>query len=285
MTTVLGLGDNTVDTYVDAGVQYPGGNAVNVAVMMARLGAKAAYLGCVGADAGGSLVREALEAEGIDISRLRVREGQNARAYIGHVAGDRQFICSDPGVRADYRWTQDDYDYIAGFDHVHTSIYSELGEALVPISRQARSLSLDVSNRWSLEYLEKTAPHTRFLFLSAAEMRDNDAIELANRCMEMGPQAVVLTRGGDGAIALDASGLARQAALPTVVEDTLGAGDGFISGFLTWILGGSSLSEAMHGGAEFAAQVCRWKGGFGHASPWSGQAPTPRNVPLAPPGI
>ena len=30
---ILGLGDNTVDTYVDAGLQFPGGNAVNVAVL------------------------------------------------------------------------------------------------------------------------------------------------------------------------------------------------------------------------------------------------------------
>ena len=32
--TILGLGDNTVDTYVDLGRQFPGGNAVNVASRM-----------------------------------------------------------------------------------------------------------------------------------------------------------------------------------------------------------------------------------------------------------
>jgi len=37
---LLGLGDNTVDTYVDQGWQYPGGNAVNVAVLARRLGAR-----------------------------------------------------------------------------------------------------------------------------------------------------------------------------------------------------------------------------------------------------
>lgn len=64
MHRILGLGDNTVDTYVDAGVQYPGGNAVNVAVMTARMGAETGYLGCVGEDEGGALVRSALVAEG-----------------------------------------------------------------------------------------------------------------------------------------------------------------------------------------------------------------------------
>ena len=50
MVRVLGIGDNTVDIYVDQDVQFPGGNAVNVAVMMKRLGAEASYLGCIGTD-------------------------------------------------------------------------------------------------------------------------------------------------------------------------------------------------------------------------------------------
>ncbi len=36
MVRVLGIGDNTVDIYVDQGVQFPGGNAVNVAILTGR---------------------------------------------------------------------------------------------------------------------------------------------------------------------------------------------------------------------------------------------------------
>ncbi len=60
---LLGLGDNTVDTYVDQGTQYPGGNAVNVAVFAHRLGLAAGYLGCLGADAAGDLLLQALQAK------------------------------------------------------------------------------------------------------------------------------------------------------------------------------------------------------------------------------
>ncbi len=35
---LLGLGDNTVDIYIDRRVDFPGGNAVNVAVFDKRLG-------------------------------------------------------------------------------------------------------------------------------------------------------------------------------------------------------------------------------------------------------
>jgi fructoselysine 6-kinase len=272
MTRILGLGDNTIDTYVDAGVQYPGGNAVNVAAMAARLGASTAYLGCVGDDDGGRLLRKALGAEGVDLSRTRTRLGANARAFIGHVAGDRQFIRTDPGVRADYRWENEDFAYVASFDHVHTSIYSDLDEVLPRIAASARSLSFDASNRWTMGYLRHVLPHVRFAFLSASELSEQEALTVAASCLALGPELVVLTRGSGGALGVSAKGPVFQPALPTSVVDTLGAGDGFISGFLTALLGGANLKEAMTRGAEFAAEVCGWHGGFGHAGPWAGDA-------------
>lgn len=270
MTRILGLGDNTIDTYVDAGVQYPGGNAVNVAVMTSRLGAVAAYLGCVGDDDGGFLLRKSLAAEGVDISRTRTRHGANARAYIGHVNGDRKFISSQPGVRADYRWEDADFDYIASFDHVHTSIYSELGDALPRIAARQRSLSLDLSNRWTPDYLKEALPHVRFAILSAPDLSGPEALAMAKDCLAQGPEVVVLTRGSGGALGVNANGAIYQGALPTFLVDTLGAGDGFISGFLMEMLTSGDLKHAMKRGAEFAALVCGWDAGFGHAAPWIG---------------
>jgi fructoselysine 6-kinase len=270
MTRVLGLGDNTIDTYVDAGVQYPGGNAVNVAAMMARLGASTAYLGCIGDDDGGALLRAALAEEGVEISRVRTRQGANSRAYIGHVDNDRQFIRSEAGVRADYRWERPDFDYIAGFDHVHTSIYSDLGEALPRIAASARSLSFDASNRWTMDYLSQVLPQVRYVFLSAAELDEPECTSIANDCLALGPEAVIVTRGSAGAFGVNAERSVFQPALPTHVVDTMGAGDGFISGFLTGALAGAKLQEAMVRGAEFATRVCGWHGGFGHAAPWPG---------------
>ena len=72
---LLGLGDNTVDTYVDRSLQFPGGNAVNVAVQAKRLGAQTGYLGCLGSDEAGMLLVDALRLEGVDTTRCRVRPG------------------------------------------------------------------------------------------------------------------------------------------------------------------------------------------------------------------
>jgi len=98
---ILGLGDNTVDTYVDQGMQYPGGNAVNVAVLAHRLGMAAGYLGCLGTDAAGDLLFQALQSEGVDLSHCRRIDGANARAMIGHRDGDRHAHSTRPAPRGD----------------------------------------------------------------------------------------------------------------------------------------------------------------------------------------
>lgn len=278
MTRILGLGDNTIDTYVDAGVQYPGGNAVNVAAMTARLGASTGYLGCVGNDDGGTLLRTALAAEGVDLSRVRSRLGANARAFIGHIDGDRQFIRSHPGVRADYQWEDADFDYISTFDHVHTSIYSDLGDALARIAERTKSLSLDASNRWTNDYLRQVLPHVQIVFISAADLDGPGSVALAQECLKLGADVAVVTRGAGGALGLDGNGPVFHPAISAHVVDTLGAGDGFISGFLTAVLAGAALKDAMARGSEFASRVCGWHGGFGHAAPWNGDPDAERKI-------
>ena len=50
-------------------------------------------------------VQAALVAEAVDISRLRVRQGPNARALIAYENSDRRFLGSRSGVRG--QWPED----------------------------------------------------------------------------------------------------------------------------------------------------------------------------------
>ncbi|WP_342364220.1 PfkB family carbohydrate kinase [Terrarubrum flagellatum] len=270
MVKLLGLGDNTVDTYVDQGLQFPGGNAVNVAVLSARLGAEAGYLGCLGGDEAGDILHAALTAEKIDLTRCRRRAGDNARARIGHRNGDRYFIGSHPGVRADYRWEPADFAYIAGFDLTHTSIYSELDEpTLAKIKAAAPRLSFDFSERWTDAILARDLPPLDIAFLSSPKMNDAECEALLRASAAKGPEIVVITRGERGAIAIGHGRIIAQPIVPADVVDTLGAGDGFIAGFLVKSLSGAPLEQALRAGAEYAAEVCGQQGAFGHGRPWS----------------
>jgi len=271
MPRLLGLGDNTVDTDVKAAVQYPGGNAVNVAVLARRAGAETGHLGCVGNDAAGALVCDALVAEGVDISRVRICDGANARALLAYHGGDRRFLGSRPGVRGQYALAAADFDYIAGFDLTHSSIFSELEAELPRIRSVTPQLSFDFSDRWTDGLLRQILPQIDIAFLSAPDADDAACATLLRHCSRLRAKLVVVTRGALGAMATDHAGISKQPALPTSVVDTLGAGDGFIAAFLVAHLQRAALPMALRAGAAMAADVCTWRGAFGHAAPWDGE--------------
>jgi fructoselysine 6-kinase len=269
---ILGLGDNTVDTYVDAGLQFPGGNAVNVAVLARRRGAAASYVGCLGDDAAGTLIHDALRKEGVDVSRVRRIAGANARARIAHDGGDRRFVGATPGVRGQWDLGPDDFAFVAAHDVTHTSIYSALEPWLPQVADAAPCLSFDYSERWTPDYLARTAPEVDIAFLSYPRQGDLACEDLLATCAAHGVAVAVVTRGPAGAIACIDGRIVRQAVVPTAVVDTLGAGDGFVAGFLLAHLGGASAQDALAAGAAYAAQVCTWQGAFGHGCAWPGDA-------------
>ena len=95
--SLIGFGDNVVDCYLDRGLMYPGGNALNVAVLAARLGARTSYLGTFGTDAAAGHVRATLARLGIPTEGCRVVEGENGRALVRLEAGNRVFAGSNRG--------------------------------------------------------------------------------------------------------------------------------------------------------------------------------------------
>jgi fructoselysine 6-kinase len=271
MVSILGVGDNTVDIYVDKGMVYPGGNAVNVAVLAARRGARSGYLGCIGNDAYGRLIEESLRAEGVDITRLRRRPGANAWSRVGHRGGDRVFLGSSPGVCGEYGFTSEDDATIAGFDLTHTSIYSDIAEHLPRLRAAAPLLTLDFSEHLDRPEVPAMLPLLDIAFASAPSLADAECAALAQRLAAAGPQLVVLTRGRRGSLACDGRQLYTQGIVATAATDTLGAGDAFIAAFLVARLGGAPLAAALAAGAEFAASACTTEGAFGHGVPWQEQ--------------
>lgn len=89
---VLGFGDNIIDRFVDRGIDYPGGNSVNLAVYAQRLGMEAAYMGVFADDALGRFLREAIADTGVAVDRCAVRDGESGVSMLKVDAGDRVFL-------------------------------------------------------------------------------------------------------------------------------------------------------------------------------------------------
>ena len=267
MIRLIGIGDNTVDIYETEGMQYPGGNAVNVAVQAKRYGAQASYLGCLGRDARGDLIYGSLVAEGIDVSHVRRLDGHTAWSRIRHHGPDRVFVGSDRGVRGCYDLTAADASFIGTHDVVHTSVHSDLDDRILWLRKCSRILSYDYSEHWKRPSATATMAHVDIAFLSGSSLSEGECEALLQLVAKAGAGIVVVTRGAAGACALHDDELVSREALATRIVDTLGAGDGFIAGFLLARTAGMDLATCLEHGARQAAKVCLAKGGFGHGVP------------------
>jgi fructoselysine 6-kinase len=267
MPALLGIGDATVDIYLSDGMQYPGGNTVNVAVQAHRCDIASSWLGCLGRDMLGDLVYRSLVAEGVDVSRVRRLDGPNPWSRIRHQGADRVFDGSNPGVRSRYDLGADDDAFIAAHDLVHTSVHSDLDAQLPRLRAHAKQLSYDYSEHFGRPGADATMRYVDVAFLSAPRLDEQACAALLRQYASFGPALVVATRGAAGAAAWQAGTVQFAAAAPAGIVDTLGAGDGFIAGFLVAHAAGASIADCLAQGAKQAALVCQGKGGFGHGNP------------------
>jgi len=260
--SLIAVGDNVVDRYVDRGVMYPGGNAVNVAVHARRCGARSAYVGAVGTDVAGRTVIDALVNEGVDSSLVRVVPGANAYAEVPVVEGNRVFGHGDPGVS---RFALNDADLtaIAAAHITHTGECSMVEDQLADLALAARRLSFDFSERpWP--YVEKYARHAQVAIRSCPGATPEEAVAEAKRLQELGPSFVAVTIGAEGAVLLDREALAYARPEPAPVVDTLGAGDAFIARLLLGMTAGEDLQQLAREATAYATSTCASFGAFGY---------------------
>ncbi|MFD0660716.1 PfkB family carbohydrate kinase [Thermocatellispora tengchongensis] len=161
---LCGVGDNVVDRYPDLGVVYPGGSACNVAVHAGRLGARAGYLGSIGRDAPGDLIRHCLASEGVDIRWARYGDHPTAWADIKLDAQGNRTFTDYRAYTEELRLRPADLDYLASFDLAHSGHTSLVERQLAEIARVTR-VSFDFSYK-DMSYARPLLPSVGIAFFS-----------------------------------------------------------------------------------------------------------------------
>lgn len=269
---LLGIGDNVMDAYLFQNKLYPGGNAVNVAVLAGRFGAQAGYLGILANDAPGRHFRSALLEEGLDLSRLRTGEGRTACNYITiDESGDRHFAGNNGSdvVQMMYALALNraDCDYVSTFDIAHTSIHS-LIDAYLPALSHKTQLSMDYSNDgYTHQNIAQLAPLLSFAFFSGGGKSDEEVRGLARYTANHGARTVIVTRGMRGSYIFEnGKEHFQQAYAAERVVDALGAGDAFIASFLTaYANSKGDIPASAEAASRFAGKCCAHFGAFDHA--------------------
>jgi fructoselysine 6-kinase len=264
---VATVGDNCIDRFVGAtNLSRVGGNAVNVAVQLSRLGRNTAYFGAVGNDTDGARTVRVLSASGVDVGFVRTVAGMTAYTEIKLSAdGDRQFIFEEFGVVRDYKPDYRDIAALCTARHVHIGWLNDGGALREVLSQRGVGVSRDIS-------INAEPCNLKVAGLDIAFVSNHGSDEAVQRTAENlltnGAKLVVVTRGEKGSIATDGKNFRAIGAIEIKALDTTGAGDAFIAGFLDARLEECSLEECLKRGREAATAACMHFGGFPQ-DPWS----------------
>ncbi|MER9758034.1 PfkB family carbohydrate kinase [Mesorhizobium sp. M0166] len=264
MVKIAAMGDNVVDCYLARGEMYPGGNCLNVSVYVSRFGGQSAYVGAIGKDRAGDLIHAALKSDRVDVTRLRRLEGPTAYCLIGHRNADRIFLDFDLGVSV-FTPTQEDLDFLSGFQAVHIGQSSGLDPWVAAVSSKSL-LSYDFSTRREPGHRREIGPYCYLACVSGDGLDDKELAAVAAELLACGSKWVLVTRGRAGAVLHGDTVSCRTPARLVEPVDTLGAGDTFIARTLFGLLKQEAPQDILGQAAEAAAATCRHHGAIGYAA-------------------
>jgi ribokinase len=221
-----------------------GGKGSNQAVAAARLGADAAFVGRLGDDRFAADAEALWEREGVDANAVERLDGDHTG--VGFVIvdeGGENAIAVAPGanaargadaVRAAAETIRDADTLLTQLEIGDNAVAaaletaSECGTEAVLNPAPARNLPDDLLA--AVDALTPNRTEARILTGHDPDA-DVDDREIADRLLARGPNAVVLTRGADGALVVTDDGATAIPAIDPEVVDTTGAGDAFNAGF------------------------------------------------------
>lgn len=259
---IAAVGDNCVDAYDQTGEAFPGGNPVNVAVYVVRLGGESSYTGVVGDDAYGDLMKKSIQKKGVDISHLKTMPGKTAVTHVEIHDGERILGDYEEGVMADFKLDAEDIRFLGSHDLVVSGIWGMIEHELAEIRAEGAKIAFDFATKYDSPVIDVAIPNVDYAFFA---WDDEDEAALRTFMKEMqakGPELVIVTRGEKGSIAYDGSEFITYGIVPCNVVDTMGAGDSFIAGFLYGILQGKTIREAMHEGAANSSVTLGYSGAW-----------------------
>jgi sulfofructose kinase len=244
-----------------------GGMAANAALAMVRLGAQVRFIGAVGDDDAGRLVRRQLAGEGLGLQHLQEIAGArtSASAIIVDSKGDRQ-IFNHLGNALSHAQVPDDTVF-DGCDAVLVDPRWPAGaRAALSWARRNRCLAVldaDVAPIADLATLVPLAQWAVFsepgLGIWAADTPHDVALRMA---LAQGAEHAVVTLGEHGTLHAHGGSLTALPAFAVQAVDTTGAGDVFHGALTLALARGLPVRSAFVYASAAAALKCTRPGGI-----------------------
>ena len=244
----------------------PGGKGANQAVAAARLGAEVAMIGCIGSDAYGAQLRDALLVEGIDCQAVSEVPGSSGVALIVVDDSSQNAIVIVAGSNGQLTPAS-----LLAFDAVLQAAEVIVCQLEVPMDtvgyalKRGRELGKTVILNpapasgplpadWyaCIDYLIPNESEASALSGVPVDSLDSAKVA-ATHLLKAGVGKVIVTLGSQGALFADGQGFEHLLAPKVQAVDTTAAGDTFVGGFAAALANGKSEAEAIRFGQVAAA--------------------------------
>lgn len=253
-----------------------GSSTAITCLLMQRLGLTTAMSAYVGDDEYGRFCRAALDVEqvGVELVRTHSLLATGLTVCLPYPADRMLLTCKGTMVLnpADII----DTTRLRQARHIHVGSFF-LQDGLRPhvakLFKSARELGLttsldtgwDPQEYWLSDDLREALGHTSYLFPNAFEFEKlagtRDLGQGVARLLHIGVGAIVLKRGPDGAVHVDANGLTSHAGFTASPVDTTGAGDAFNAGYLARMLQNAPVTQRLMFGNACGALTVAAVGG------------------------
>jgi sugar/nucleoside kinase (ribokinase family) len=263
---MLMLGSKTAASHFD---EICGGNGLNAAIAIARLGGEAALTGPIGdkSETASRVIFDLLGREGVDTSHLVHVPGlvTSASAILIHADGERSNVTfRDPRL-----WTArlpDPDILLRDCDAILAE--SRCSSFAADLCAQARAQNIpvviDIDSTMALDDRLLTA--SSHLIFSGEALRASagvpDDVAALRKIAGLTPAFLAATRGPQGTIWLDEAQTPHETpAFAVQAVDSLGAGDVFHGAFTLALTEGQDLTGALRFASAAAALKCTRHGG------------------------
>ena len=221
----------------------PGGKGANQALAARRLGAEVSLIGSVGRDDASSEALRLLRAEGVDLGMVKSSDAPTGTALITVADDGENTIVIVPGANGELQ--PGDVD-VSRADGVLCQLEVPV-EAVEEAAAQASGLFV-LNAAPCVPVPSSVVERADVIVVNEIEHRmlRSDAID--------DDTVVVVTKGREGAVALQAGSPVAAAEPPAVrAVDTVGAGDAFVAALVVALLEGTELERALEAGCAAGA--------------------------------
>lgn len=289
MFDIISIGDATIDTFlfihdaqikklngqekvllnwgdklpVDELYKSVAGNAANNAVGSARLGLKAAFYTVLAHDMGGREIVHKMEKEGVSTQYIMKNDKHSTNAsFVISFKGERTIL-----VYHEHRkyhlpeFARSKWVYLTsmgeGFETIYPALARYLDQHQAKLGFNPGTFQLRRGPKFNRAMLKRTD----LLSVNVEEAQSwvgkcgRNPKELCQRLVKLGPTAVALTDGRNGAYSYSCEGFYYIPEFPKPLVEATGAGDAFTTAYIAALFYGQPHAEALRWGPANATSV------------------------------